>query len=335
MKRLKAGIIGLGVGEQHIHGFRNTGLVDVVGLCDFDETKRTYVNKKYPECDFYTSAEEIIGRNDIDIISIASFDHHHAEQIIQALNSGKHVFCEKPLCQNEEELLEIKTTLDSQPGLRLSTNTILRMSDRFSDVNKRIKSGSMGEIYYIEADYNYGRIHKIMEGWRGKIKDYSVMLGGGIHMVDLLLWYTSSKVTEVHALGNKKCSNGSEFSTPDMVVALLKFDNNTIAKVSANFGCVYPHFHKLSVYGTKASYENNMPVAKLYKTNDPDISADDIDTKYPGMTKGDLIPGFIDAILGRGKAVVEEDDVFSAMSVCLTINKSLITGKPEFVNYYN
>ena len=61
----------------------------------------------------------------------------------------------------------------------------------------------------------------------------------------------------------------------------------------------------------------------------------DIDTKYPGMTKGDLIPGFIDAILGRGKAVVEEDDVFSAMSVCLTIDKSLITGKPEFVKYFN
>jgi len=335
MKRLRAGIVGLGVGEQHIHGYRNTGLVDVVGLCDFGESKRNYANENYPECDFYSSAEEMIDQDDLDIISIASYDHHHADQIIQALNSGKHVFCEKPLCQNEEELEAIKETLNSYPGLRLSTNTILRMSERFSDVFKRIKSGSMGDIYYIEADYNYGRLHKIMEGWRGKIKNYSVMLGGGIHMVDLLLWFASSRVTEVHALGNKKCSSGSEFITSDMVVALLKFENNIIGKVSANFGCVYPHFHKLSVYGTKASYENNLPEAKFYTSNNPDVSADKINTKYPGVAKGDLIPGFIDTILGKGKAVIEEDDIFAAMSVCLAIDRSLITGKPEFVKYLN
>ena len=51
-------------------------------------------------------------------------------------------------------------------------------------------AGDLGRVYYMEADYNYGRIHKIVDGWRGAIDYYSVFLGGAVHMVDLLLWLT-------------------------------------------------------------------------------------------------------------------------------------------------
>ena len=58
-----------------------------------------------------------------------------------------------------------------------------------------------------------------------------------------------------------------------------------------------------------------------------------LDTEYPGTHKGDLLPSFIDAILGRGAAEVTERDVFDSLCVCLAIEKSAHTGRPVEVEY--
>jgi len=332
MKKLRAGIIGLGVGEQHIAGYQQSESVDVVALCDIAESKRAMAAARYPWCRITDDAKALIEATDIDIISIASFDHHHALQVVEALARKKHVFCEKPLCTNEEELARIRAVLRDNPGTRLSTNTILRLSPRFRDLRRRIVEGQLGKLYYADADYNYGRLHKLKEGWRGEIADYSVMLGGGIHMIDLLLWLSGRQVVEVSATGNKICSEGYHFHTPDLVVAILRFDDGMLGKVTANFGCVYPHFHKISIYGTAATFENGRDAASQYNQRDGGTAGTElVSTPYPGIGKGDLIPGFVQAIRGTGKAEVEEEDLLATMEVCLAINRSLRLGKPVAV----
>lgn len=322
MSQLRVGIIGLGVGEQHILGYNRAESARVVALCDMDSEKLATVAEKYPNCTTYTAADAMIDAPDTDVISIASFDHNHAEQVIRSLDRGKHVFCEKPLCVTEAELAAIKQACNRNPGVRLSTNTILRMSPRFCELREKINRDELGSLYYIEADYNYGRLFKLKDGWRGRIPNYSVMLGGGIHVVDLVLWLVGGRVVEVFAAGNKICSVDYGFSTPDMVVAILRFDNGVLAKVAANFGCVYPHFHNLTVYGTKATFVNGQPNATLYHSRDRDESPELINTDYPGIQKGDLIPGFVDAIRGIGRAKIEESELFATMEVCLAIDRS-------------
>ncbi len=328
MRRLRAGVIGLGVGEQHIDGYRRSVNTEVVALCDMDPKKQAMAREKYPDCEVYASADEIIDAPGIDVLSIASFDHHHAEQVIRALDSGKHVFCEKPLCQSELELSAICDALRRNPECRLSTNTVLRMSPRFRDLRQSIQENKFGRLYYLEADYNYGRLHKLKEGWRGRIMDYSVMFGGGVHMVDLLLWLSGGRVIEVVAMANKICSEGFGFRTPDMVVALLKFEDGMVAKVSANFGCVFPHFHKLMVYGTAATFENDFGAARMFVSRDDKAVPIPVETPYPGLRKGDLILGFIDVIRAQAKSAIEEDEVIATMAVCFAIDRSWQERKP-------
>jgi predicted dehydrogenase len=328
MQRLKAGVIGLGVGERHIDGFRRAAAVEVIALCDMDAAKQAMARERYPECKLYANADDLLDDPQIDVVAIASYDHHHAAQIVRAFDAGKHVFSEKPLCLTEGDLAAIRAAHTRNPGLRLCTNTVLRMSPRFRDLRGRIRNGELGSIFYAEADYNYGRLAKLKDGWRGQIPDYSVMLGGGIHMVDLLLWLSGRRVVEVVASGNKLCSAGYGFTTPDMVVAILRFDDGMLGKVSANFGCVYPHFHKLVVYGTEATFENGTGAASLYRSRDRDVPPEQLDTAYPGIEKGDLIPGFVDAIRGTGRAEIEEDELFATMEVCLAIDRSWREGVP-------
>lgn len=334
MKQLSVGIIGLGIGEQHILGFQAGG-ARVTALCDIDPVRRSWAQAKYPECVIYESAETLIEDAQVDVVSIASYDQYHASQVVLALDNGAHVFSEKPLCLTQKELSEIHSALIRNPNSRLSTNTILRMSERFRDIRKRITQGELGRIYHVEADYNYGRLSKILRGWRGKIKNYSVMLGGGIHMIDLLIWMVDSPVIEVSAIGNKVCSAGSTFDTPDMVIAWLRFADGTIGKVGANFGCVHPHFHTISLFGTKGTFLNQINGASIIPSRDPSAPVKPITSAYPGVAKGDLIPSFIEAIHGRGSPVVDEDAVFASVSTALAIDRSLETGKPEPVQTYS
>jgi hypothetical protein len=100
-----------------------------------------------------------------------------------------------------------------------------------------------------------------------------------------------------------------------------------------NFGCVFPHFHPVSLYGTKATFVNGIECAWLYTAREPKIPPVRLDTAYPGVHKGELLVSFVNAILGRGAPAVSEDDVFASLSVCFAIERSVHSGASVKVEY--
>jgi predicted dehydrogenase len=321
------GVIGLGVGEQHAHSYAAHPDCRLVAVCDRNPAQLAAVSERLPVCQLYHYAEDLIDDPEVEVVSIASNDDCHYAQIVRALRSGKHVFSEKPLCLSTDELRVIRDAWRKASGLRLSTNTILRRSPRFRWLKDAVASGQFGTVYCIEADYVYGRLHKLTDGWRGQIPDYSVMLGGGIHMVDLLLWISAQQPAEVMAYGSGLASRATSFQGNDLVLALLQFESGLVAKVGANFASVHPHFHRLLVYGTEATFDNSPETpsasARLWESRKPEQPPQAIEAAYPGIGKGDLIPAFIDAVCGRGEPDISEDEVFATVSVCLAIDQSL------------
>jgi hypothetical protein len=158
----------------------------------------------------------------------------------------------------------------AHPRLQLSSNLILR---RTPSVYQGYESGfsaeDLGQIYYLEGDYDYGRLHKILTGWRGEIPFYSVVHGGAIHLIDLLLWLTAKTIDHVFAWGNNIATADTPFRHLDCVAALLKFRDGTLAKVTANFASVTPHHHKVCVYGTAGSFVQSHPGATYLMSRDP------------------------------------------------------------------
>ncbi len=330
---LRAGVIGLGIGEKHVEGLLRHPKCKVVAICDFAEEKYHYAKSKYADVFVTKDADEVLENDEIDVVAIASYDNYHYEQIVKAIENNKHVFVEKPLCLCEEQAKNIRSLLRKKPNIQLSSNLILRKLPRFILLKQMIDNGDMGELFYVEGDYNYGRLHKITDGWRGKIGFYSVVYGGGVHMVDLLIWLTGDMVVEVAAYGNNISSKGSDFHYNDMVVAILKFKSGLIGKITANFGCVFPHFHKLSIYGTRATFENGLKEGTVYNSRDPGVTPNAINAEYSGVNKGDLIYNFINAIIDNIVQEVSVDDVFSTMSVCFAIEKASTLNQTIPVSY--
>ena len=325
---LNVGIIGLGVGERHIEGYAYDKRCKVVALSDFDVNKLAEVGSRHPGIPLFRNANAILNDPEIDIVSIASFDNFHCEQIIQAINNRKHVFVEKPLCLFENEFNAIKKALENNPAIRMSSNLILRQTPRFIELRRRILNDELGQIYYIEGDYDYGRLHKLTESWRGNIPYYSVVHGGAIHLIDLITWMVDVSPSEVFAYGNQISSAGSAFKFNDLVAALLRFENGLVAKVTANFGSVTPHGHKLSVYGTKGTFIHGHHGASYFHSRDPKISSEPVMDLYPGASKGDIIPGFIKYILDGERPAIAEKEVLEAMRITLAIEKSVLEHRP-------
>ena len=333
MKRLHAGIIGFGVGEAHAEGYSAHPHCTVGAVCDFADEKLARAKEKYPGIKITKEADEILEDPSIDVVSIASYDSDHFDQVVKGLSHGKHLFVEKPVCQFEHQMIRIHEMLRKHPEIKFSSNLILRKSPRFQKLKDLMDGGKLGRPFYVEGDYNYGRLYKITEGWRGKLDFYSVTQGGGVHMIDLLLWLTGDRVEEVSSYGNDICSQGTSFRSKDMVVSLLKFRSGLVGKVASNFGCVFPHFHRLLVYGTCATFENGVETGSLYESREPGTKPTIIDAPYRGMQKWALIQGFVDAILQGGRCEVAEEEIFETMCVCFAIERSLQESRPVKVAY--
>ncbi|MFC1883626.1 Gfo/Idh/MocA family protein [Thermodesulfobacteriota bacterium] len=335
MKSLKAGIIGLGVGEKHIEAYGNHSGCHVVALCDFSDEKIRYISEKYPTMKITKNANDIIDDPAIDIVSIASFDNFHYEQIVRAIQNRKHIFVEKPLCLYRDEALSIKRMILEKPGIRLSSNLNLRTCPRFGMLKKAVISKKMGELFYLEGDYLWGRLQKLRSGWRKDMPFYSIVHGAAVHMIDLLMWITGMKPTEVQGYGSRMSTKGSGMNYNDFAVILMKFKNGMTAKVTANGGCVHPHFHRVAVFGTEQTFVHEISGSQVFNSREyrPDMM--EAVGQYPAIEeKKKVITTFVDSIIDNSKKpVVTCDDVFETMAVCYAAETAIQEKRPVRVEY--
>lgn len=331
MSSIKVGIIGLGVGERHIAGYRRIEGVDVTAICDIDPVKLNEVGDRNDIATRFADYRTMFEKADLDAVSICSHDDAHADQAVAAFQAGLHVMSEKPVALHKRDLERIvRARADS--GRRMSSNLILRQSPRFIKLRERVRAGEFGDLHYMEGDYLHQILWKITEGWRGRMDFYCVTYGGGIHLIDLMRWIAGEDVTQVTAMASKKITRDAGFPYPDTMVSLLRFDSDLLAKSATSFGTQRPIMHALNVYGTKASFENAVPDARLFRGD----KAEDLETvadPYPAVEKGDLLPDFIAAIREDREPIVGIRDIARVMDICFACWESVQQGRQIDVSY--
>jgi len=214
----------------------------------------------------------------------------------------------------------------------LGVNLVLRGAPLYQWLRQAIAAGELGEIYAIDGDYLYGRLHKITDGWRSQVADYSVMQGGGVHLVDLMLWLTGQRPVSATAAGNRIATSGTAFRGLDFMAATFQFDSGLVGRVTANFGCVHPHQHVLRVFGTRATFLHDDRGARLHSSRDPLAAVRSIDLAALPPSKGVLIPDFVASILDGASAGAAQQE-FDLISVCLAADRAAAAGASQKVEY--
>jgi predicted dehydrogenase len=301
-----AGVVGLGVGEAHARAYAADPRSELRWVYDLDEGRARDVADALGARAAATY-DEILADPDTSVVSIASFDDAHFEQVLAALDAGKHVFVEKPLCRTLDEARLVKDAWNRAGRPALASNLVLRAAPVFEWLRDEVTAGRLGTPYAFDGDYLYGRLEKITEGWRRDVEHYSVMLGGGIHLVDLMLWLTGQRPARVAAVGNRLSTSGTAFRYDDFVAATFEFASGLVGRVTANFGSVHAHQHVVRMFGTSATFVSDDAGVRIHESRDPHERARALELAVTAAGKGALIPGFLDAVESRADSGAQHE----------------------------
>ena len=325
-----AAVVGLGVGEQHARAYAGDARSQLRWVHDLDVDRARRVADELG-CGV-AGFDEILADSDTTAVSIASFDDAHFAQALAALEAGKHLFVEKPLCRTVGEARALKAAWEDADRPTLASNLILRAAPLFAWLRSELAAGALGTPYAFDGDYLYGRLHKITEGWRRDVEDYSVVLGGGIHLVDLMLWLTGQRPVRVSATGNRISTERTAFRYDDFVAATFDFESGLVGRITANYGSVGAHRHVVRVFGTAATIVSDDAGARLHESRDPAVPPRLLDLSPLAATKGDLVPAFLAAVEAGGDDAGAQHEL-DLVSVCAAADRALAERRTIDVDY--
>jgi len=146
-ERITLGFIGVGgMGSAHLNGFRGDSQVEILAVCDVDEGKRLAAQKRVGGgCAAYNDYRELLDRDDIDAVVIATPDHWHTLVSIHACQAGKDIYCEKPLTLNIEEARVLIETV-RRYGRVFQTGSQQRSSSEFRRACEMVRNHRIGRI---------------------------------------------------------------------------------------------------------------------------------------------------------------------------------------------
>ena len=187
---LKVAIIGAGlIGNKRAAALKRLNDCRLVVTSDIKlPAAKTLADQFGGEAD--SNWENVIGRKDIDLVVVATFNKDLAPISISALRNGKHVLCEKPLGRNVRESEAILETA-LKNGVTLKTGFNHRHHPAISRAHQLASEGSLGAIYYAKATYGHGGRPGYEKEWRSS-KDLcggGELLDQGVHVVDLFRWF--------------------------------------------------------------------------------------------------------------------------------------------------
>ena len=153
-KKLKVGIIGTGwIAESHIQQYNVMPDVEVVAMADLIPGKAEAFKEKWGvkgDVHFYPDHKSMIDNEELDAVSVYTYNAPHAECTISALEQGVHVLLEKPMCVTLDEAADI-VRAEKKSGKILSIGFQPRYDANMQMIKKIVESGTLGEIYYIQT----------------------------------------------------------------------------------------------------------------------------------------------------------------------------------------
>ena len=358
-ERIQVGIIGVGgMGEGNMNDFMKHAEVEVAAVCDVHQGRLDravgLVDKKYGRKPMAVKDfRRVMDMKDIDAVVISTPDHWHALPFIYACETGKDVFCEKPI---SHDIVEGRAMLGAAKRYKrvVQINTWQRSAGHFRDAIDFVRSGKMGKISVCRAwTFNHAGLGKNplkppphdldWDFWLGpapkvpyhdKIDpfdwrwyfDYGSGLTGdwGVHVIDIvLLGMNAWHPLEVASYGGKlRCAPDDDQTTPDTQIAIFKFPGFVMHWEMhwADDGFDGGGSHGSEWIGEKGKLIVDRGGIKWMPFGD-----------YPGPERknpyGDHIGDFLENVKTRGKCRSDIESMYCTTTVCHLANLAYLHGK--------
>ena len=150
---MKAAVLGTGfIGPVHVEGLRRAG-VEVRGILGSSPVKSAQAAKALNLDRGYTSYEELLSDPEVGAVHLASPNKFHSKQVLQALDAGKHVVCEKPLAMTSKETLALVKAAKKHPRQVTAVNYNIRFYPLNLEMKEHFKRGDFGKTFHVRGAY--------------------------------------------------------------------------------------------------------------------------------------------------------------------------------------
>ncbi len=197
--KINIGVIGVGGRGTYVaREFATAGAKDnscqIVAVCDTYQ-KRVTKNKEYHKCDGTLDYREVLARKDVDAVIVATPDHWHAKIALAAMDAGKDVYCEKPMCHTIEEAHQLSNTVKETKRI-MQVGSQTTSGDQWAKAKKAIADGAIGKMILSQGSYHRNSI----EGeWNYPIDANAGPNGKGDDYIDWKMWLGSATKREYSA----------------------------------------------------------------------------------------------------------------------------------------
>jgi predicted dehydrogenase len=354
-KRVKIGIIGTGwIAEMHAVGYLAMEDVDIVALADLVPGKAEAFAERWgiKGARYYESGHAMLEAEELDGVSICTYNTQHAPCAIDALEHGVNVMLEKPFTVTLEEAVEVMRA-EKKSGKILTIGFQPRLSENMQMLKKIVESGELGQVYYIQTGGGrrkgiptpYGTTFIEKEtggvGAMGDIGCYSldmVLNAVGYPKPLTVTGYTSDFFGKDPATYPSHPEYAKLFGVDDFAAGFVRLEGGIILDFRISWAMHMDTAGDTLILGTKGGlkipsmtcYNGDFPAGtsvKLYR----EVGGRPVEVAIPKFECPNLfskkLRSFVDAIKTGGKATVSSSEIVYNQAIIDGIVKSNALGR--------
>ncbi len=328
---INIGIIGVGrIGRVHgesISKYVKNARVKAVADPFLNDSSRAWAKSMGIE-ETYTDYKKILQDPDIQAVLICASTDQHSPLSIEALQAGKHVFCEKPI---DHDVKKIKEVLDvvKASGKKYQVGFNRRFDHNFKAIHEAVAAGRVGKQQIIKITSRDPEPPSI---------DYVKISGGifldmTIHDFDMVRYLSGSEVEEVYAAGSVTVDPAiGEAGDIDTAIITLKLANGATAVIDNCRAACYGYDQRAEVFGTKGciAISNDSDSNAVFSGSDGVVSEKPMFfflERYM-MAYANEINSFVEAIVNDTPTKVNANDGLAPVLIGLAAKKSVTKHRP-------
>jgi predicted dehydrogenase len=344
--RLRAGVIGLGMGRHHVSAYHDHPQVDVVAIADLDPARLSQIGDQHEVAGRYRTAEDMLAQETLDLVSIATPNKYHKPLTIAALQAGCHVLCEKPMALNAGEARDMIAAAEAA-GRRIMINFSYRFNEQSQALKQRVDAGELGDVYFARTIWHRRRGLPRFGGWFGQkaLSGGGPLIDLGVHRLDLALWLMGYP-KPVWVMGSAynpiatalAAAQGVDYDVEDLAAAMIRFDNGATLELEASWAAhiAERELMETRLLGTKGGLvQRNMNEtyefeAELYLERDG--AQYDMRLHAPPRSRMNAMSHFADSILAGTPHMASGEEGLLVMEILDAIYESAATGAPVCID---
>ena len=322
---VKFAIIGLGMGRNRARTGTETPGAKLVCVCDLQEEKAKGYGEEF-SCDWTTSMDEVLAREDVDCVGIMTPSGYHADHVCAALHAGKHVFTTKPM-EISVKGCDAEIAAAEETGRILGVDFIYRYRRANQQVKAAIDAGALGQIRLGDVRLKWLRTQEYFDGgypagWRGrKATEGGSLANQGVHCLDLLNWWLGP-IREVYG---RMGTVGHDIETEDLCFAHLTFESGAWGLIQTTTTNTPSLGTTIEISGSDGSFVWKDEAIELFQTADDE--AFDVEGVDVPTGPENIIEDMVSAITKGTEPAVTPKEGRKSVQVFTAVYQSAETGK--------